>query len=62
MALLLARLYGKSYCTNPDVSVGIDVDKLVKFYVKVFICWARGCQGSCPVRGQVLLCDAADIL
>ena len=34
---------------------GIGVDKMLKFYVKIFMWWARGCQASYPVHGQVLL-------
>ena len=32
------QMYRKSYCTTPSGSVGCDVvDKMLKFYVKVFM-------------------------
>ena len=30
------------------------ISKMLKFYVRVFMRWARRCQGSYPVCGQVL--------
>ena len=60
---LYLQMYRKSYCTTPSISVGrsgsIYLDKMVKFYVKVFMWWARHCQASYPVRGQVLFNLAA---
>ena len=34
------QIYRKSYCTTPGVGVGVgggSVDKMLKFYVKVFL-------------------------
>ena len=31
------------------------MDKMLKFYVKDFMWWARCCQVSYPVRGHILL-------
>ena len=33
----LARLYRKCYCTVPNVGVGGSMDKMLKFYIKVFM-------------------------
>ena len=56
-------MYRKSYCTTTSIGVGgsggIDMDKMVKFYVKVFTRWARHCQASNPVCGQILFNLAA---
>ena len=50
----LSRLYEstESYCCHFEVGVGVGVTP--KFYVKFFMLWARHCQVSYPVRGQVL--------
>ena len=52
-------MYRKSYCTTPGVAIVIDsggMDKTYKFYVKSFLkWWARRCQASYSVSGQVLL-------
>ena len=34
---LPCRMYRKSNCTTPSVGVGGGVDKMLKFYVKVFM-------------------------
>ena len=52
----------KSYCTIPGIGFGIgcvvgtdaSVGKMLQFYVKFFMCWARRCQVSYSVCGQVL--------
>ena len=49
---LLARLYEstESYCCHFDVGIGVgDSITLSKFYVKVFMLWARHCKESYPV-------------
>ena len=50
-------MYRKSYSITPGVGGGGGsmVDKMLKFYVKVFMWWARHCQASYPVRGRILL-------
>ena len=49
-------MYRKSYCTTPVIGiVSGGVDKRLKFYVKVFIWWARHCRASYPVCGEVML-------
>ena len=55
----LVRMYRKSYCTTLDFGIGTGgsgggVDKMLKFYIKVFLLWAGCCQVSCPVCGQIL--------
>ena len=59
----LACLYertGRAVVLSPDVSVGggsfgvsfslgVFISKMFKFHIKVFMCWARGCQQSYPV-------------
>ena len=57
----LARLYKiqKSYCTTPGVGVGVGidgsvgVDKMLKFYVKVFYVMGKALSGelSCTRTG-----------
>ena len=52
----LVQMYGKSHCTTPGIVVGGCISKMLKFYNKgFFIWWARHCQASSHVCGQVLL-------
>ena len=54
----LACLYGstESYCSHFDTGMGVGVGATLRsFTSKFFMLWARHCQMSYPVWGQVLL-------
>ena len=56
----LARLdeVQEEYCTTTGVGVcgGVDISRMLKFYVKVFYEMARPCQASYPVPVTGLVC------
>ena len=54
---ILSHLYewtGRAIALPPVLALAVV--KMLKFCVKFFMLWARHCQASYPVWGQVLLC------
>ena len=54
------QMYSKNCCntigvgSSISIGIGVDLCKMLKFYVKVLMGWARRCQVSHPVIGQLL--------
>ena len=57
-------MYRKSYCTTPGVSVGfgsVGVDRMLKFYVKVFIVMGKALSGELSCMQTGLVVGALDV-
>ena len=61
---LLVQMYRKSCCTTPGISIGagsIGMDRMLKFYVKVFIVMGKALSGELSCMQTGLVVGALDV-